>query len=82
MSKKPISPYDFVRIWGQAVKKGESQAWVSEKTGLTQQAVNQKRNLYRNRGVKLPPLKQSGYRGSISKIAPELNKILDEEING
>lgn len=69
-----ITPKEFVEVWMDAFKKGESQSWVATKTGVSRQLVSQRAKYYRLRGINLPQLT----RGKGALQVDELNKIIEE----
>lgn len=73
-----VSAMEFVLAFKEAHKVGESESWVAKRLNISRQAVNQRKKLYIQHGVKVPKLNKSVYRGE--KIdADALNKILDVE---
>lgn len=72
-----VPPEKFVRAW---LKFG-SQAEIAAALGISESAVRSRAELYRLRGVQLPPLRKTlgiGYRKKVlnDTVVQELNRII------
>lgn len=78
MSKK-----DFIKVWLEAYRKGESQNWIGRQLGVSRQYVSSHATNLRLKGVKLPKLNrgytQLGYRRNKINVE-EANKKIEEEV--
>jgi hypothetical protein len=68
----------FVRIWIQAKLNNEGVQWIAAQLGISHQAVTNRANYLRGRGVKLPKL----LRNQIPDTeVTRLNRIVEKEIS-
>lgn len=73
-----IDRREYVKLWTKAYKEHRNYDWLAKELGVTKQAVMQRGDYLRGRGVKLPQLRTHLTPTEVDK----LNKIIEKELEG